>query len=159
MNSSSTLAKALSLVLIQKSWKIALAESCTGGLVCATLTELPGSSDWFERGYVTYSNVAKAECLGVAPETIDSFGAVSEQVAKAMAEGAQRNAAVNVGVAITGIAGPTGGSLQKPVGTVCFAWSVAESTICKTQLFSGDRQAIREQACAYALSELLTLLK
>ncbi|QWD83713.1 CinA family protein [Polynucleobacter sp. MWH-P3-07-1] len=159
MHSSSSLAKALSLVLIQKSWKIALAESCTGGLVCATLTELAGSSDWFERGYITYSNVAKAECLGVPPETIESFGAVSEPVAKAMAEGARRNAAVNVGVAITGIAGPTGGSPQKPVGTVCFAWSVMESTVCKTQLFTGDRQEIREQACAYALTELLTLLK
>ena len=153
--------------LIERDWTIALAESCTGGLVCATLTELSGSSAWFERGYITYSNQAKAECLNVPAEMIDSFGAVSEQVAKAMALGAQQNAGVNVAIAITGIAGPTGGSPTKPVGTVCFSWAiraelfngVTNSVNTKTIHFEGDRQAIRQQACDFALSELLLLLK
>jgi nicotinamide-nucleotide amidase len=149
--------------LLKLGWTVALAESCTGGLVCATLTELAGSSTWFERGYITYSNLAKSECLGVPPETIDSFGAVSEPVAKAMAEGVQAHAHVNVGVSITGIAGPTGGSVEKPVGTVCFGWMIKTegisvgNCITKTMHFTGDRQAIREQACYYALSELLAL--
>ena len=151
--------------LMNKGWTIALAESCTGGLVCTTLTELAGSSDWFERGYITYSNQAKTECLGVPLELIESFGAVSEPVAKAMAEGAQRDAGVNVGVSITGIAGPTGGSLEKPVGTVCFGWAIKEKVsngiakiTTKTMHFSGNRQAVRQQACHFALSELIVLL-
>jgi len=114
------LARALALILIEHNWKIALAESCTGGLVSTTLTDLAGSSDWFERGYITYSNEAKSECLDVPIEIIEAFGAVSEQVAKAMADGARRKADVNVAISITGIAGPTGGSVEKPVGTVCF---------------------------------------
>lgn len=149
--------------LISKGWTIALAESCTGGLVCAALTELPGSSDWFERGYITYSNQAKSECLGVSVELIESFGAVSEPVAKAMATGAQCNAGANVGASITGLAGPTGGSPDKPVGTVCFGWTIPTAagefvTLTKTKLFSGDRQAVRQQATEYVLAELLTLL-
>ena len=163
MNALDT-AKELANLLETAGWKVALAESCTGGLVCATLTELAGSSNWFERGYITYSNQAKTECLGVPAETIESFGAVSEQVAKAMSEGAQKNAGVNVAVSITGIAGPAGGSIEKPVGTVCFGWTITKEnlvaiTICKTMQFSGDRQAVREQARDYALSELIELLK
>jgi nicotinamide-nucleotide amidase len=160
------LAKAISLAMVQRGWKIALAESCTGGLVCATLTELAGSSDWFERGYITYSNAAKSECLDVPIELIESFGAVSEPVAKAMAEGALRNANVNAAISITGIAGPTGGSPEKPVGTVCFGWAIKESiennivnTVTLTKHFNGDRQTVREQACAFALSQFLELLK
>lgn len=160
------LAKAISLAMVQRGWKIALAESCTGGLVCATLTELAGSSDWFERGYITYSNAAKSECLDVPVEMIESFGAVSEPVAKAMAEGALRNANVNAAISITGIAGPTGGSPEKPVGTVCFGWAIKESiennivnTATLTKHFNGDRQAVREQACAFALSQFLEILK
>jgi nicotinamide-nucleotide amidase len=137
--------------------------------VCAALTDLAGSSDWFERGYITYSNQAKTECLGVLAQTIDSFGAVSEQVAQEMAAGAQEQANVNVAIAITGIAGPTGGSVEKPVGTVCFAWAVRESlgkntsnvtnnVTVATMHFTGDRQAVREQARDYALSRLLALL-
>ncbi|MBU3568071.1 CinA family protein [Polynucleobacter alcilacus] len=150
-------------LFISKGWTIALAESCTGGLVCAALTELPGSSDWFERGYIAYSNQAKSECLGVPVELIESFGAVSEPVAKAMAEGAQRNAGANVGASITGIAGPTGGSPGKPVGTVCFSWTIPSGagefvTHTKTKLFSGDRRAVRQQATEYVLTELLALL-
>jgi nicotinamide-nucleotide amidase len=159
------LARALALILVERSWKIALAESCTGGLVSTTLTDLAGSSDWFERGYITYSNEAKSECLDVPVEIIEAFGAVSEQVAKAMADGARRKADVNVAISITGIAGPTGSSPEKPVGTICFGWSIKQNvgddvkTITITKQFSGDRQAVRVQACDYALSKLLELLQ
>ena len=159
------LARALALILLERSWKIALAESCTGGLVSTTLTDLAGSSNWFERGYITYSNDAKSECLDVPIEIIEAFGAVSEQVAKAMADGARRKADVNVAISITGIAGPTGGSVEKPVGTVCFGWSIKQNvgddikTITITKQFSGDRQTVRVQACDYALSKLLELLQ
>ena len=156
-------AKTLAQLLLARGWKLALAESCTGGLVCATLTELSGSSEWFERGYITYSNQAKTECLGVPGELIESHGAVSEPVAKAMAQGVQRNAGANIGVSITGIAGPSGGTAEKPVGTVCFGWTIQNAagenvTACQTKLFSGDRQVIRQQATEYALVGLLQLL-
>ena len=156
-------AKTLAQLLLARGWKLALAESCTGGLVCATLTELSGSSEWFERGYITYSNQAKTECLGVPAELIASHGAVSEPVARAMAQGAQRNAGANVGISITGIAGPTGGTAEKPVGTVCFGWTIANAageniTACQTKVFSGDRSAIRQQATEYALAGLVQLL-
>jgi nicotinamide-nucleotide amidase len=160
------IARAVALTLISRGWKIALAESCTGGLVCATLTDLAGSSDWLERGYITYSNAAKSECLDVPAEMIDSFGAVSEPVAKAMAEGALCNANVNAAISITGIAGPTGGSPEKPVGTVCFGWAVKENiggdvinTATLTKHFNGGRQIVREQARNFALSQFLELLK
>jgi len=160
------IASAVAQTLINRGWKIALAESCTGGLVCATLTDLAGSSTWLERGYITYSNAAKSECLNVPAETIQSFGAVSEQVAKAMAEGVLRNANVNAAISITGIAGPTGGSPEKPVGTVCFGWAIKESieddlmnTVTLTKHFNGDRQIVREQARDFALSQFLELLK
>jgi nicotinamide-nucleotide amidase len=126
---------------------------------------LTGSSDWFERGYITYSNEAKTECLDVPAETIQSFGAVSEEVAKAMADGARRKSDVNVAISITGIAGPTGGSPEKPVGTVCFGWSIKQDvgddvkTTTITKQFSGDRQTVREQARDFALSKLLGLLQ
>jgi nicotinamide-nucleotide amidase len=154
----------LASMLIARDWKIALAESCTGGLVCATLTNLAGSSEWFERGYITYSNEAKTECLGVPAELIESFGAVSEQVASAMASGAQQASGANVAISITGIAGPAGGSAEKPVGTVCFGWAIQNSptesrVISKTMHFDGDRSAIREQAKDYAVAELIALLR
>ena len=156
-------AKTLAQLLLARGWRLALAESCTGGLVCATLTELSGSSEWFERGYITYSNQAKTECLGVPAELIESHGAVSEPVARAMAQGAQRNAGTNVGASITGVAGPTGGTAEKPVGTVCFGWTIANAagenvTASQTKLFSGDRQAIRQQATEYALAGLIQIL-
>ena len=154
----------LAEILRSRNWKMTVAESCTGGLVCATLTELAGSSEWFERGYITYSNQAKEESLGVPPELIQSFGAVSEEVAKAMAKGAQLNADVNAAISITGIAGPNGGSAEKPVGTVCFGWAIQNEAgenrvLSKTMHFTGDRQAIREQSCNYVLSELAKLLE
>jgi nicotinamide-nucleotide amidase len=162
MNTLET-AEELASLLNSHGWKVALAESCTGGLVSATLTELAGSSNWFDRGYITYSNQAKTECLGVPAELIESYGAVSEPVAKAMAEGAQRHAKVKAAVSITGIAGPSGGSIEKPVGTVCFGWAIQSqgtvTTTCKTKLFTGNRQAVRQQATLFALTELLALLK
>ena len=153
----------LAVILSNKKWTLALAESCTGGLLAAALTDLSGSSAWFERGYVTYSNRAKTESLGVPTELLNSYGAVSEEVAKAMAEGARKNAGVQLAIAVTGIAGPSGGTAEKPVGTVCFAWTLKRgrthyTTVSETALFLGDRQAIRQQACAYALSEMLAIL-
>jgi len=163
MNSLDTV-KTLAEILCSRNWKMAAAESCTGGLVCASLTALAGSSDWFERGYITYSNEAKAECLGVPVDLIEDHGAVSEQVAHAMAEGAQLQAGTNVAISITGIAGPSGGSAEKPVGTVCFAWAIRNDAsenrvLTKTMHFDGDRQSIRQQASDYVLSELAKLLE
>jgi nicotinamide-nucleotide amidase len=163
MNSLDTV-KTLAEILRSRNWKMAAAESCTGGLVCASLTALAGSSDWFERGYITYSNEAKAECLGVPVDLIEDHGAVSEQVAHAMAEGAQLQAGTNVAISITGIAGPSGGSAEKPVGTVCFAWAIRSDAgenrvLTKTMHFDGDRQSIRQQAGDYVLSELAKLLE
>ena len=151
--------KTLSQILLSRNWTVSLAESCTGGLVCTTLTELAGSSEWFERGFITYSNEAKTECLGVPPTLIESYGAVSEEVARAMAEGVIKNSGSDVSIAITGIAGPSGGSADKPVGTVCFGWATDSQTITKTMQFIGDRQAIRLQATKYALIELIALLR
>ena len=139
------LTKTLAQILLSRNWTVSLAESCTGGLVCATLTELAGSSEWFERGYITYSNEAKTECLDVSAQLIQSHGAVSEQVAKAMAEGARIHSRSDVAISITGIAGPTGGSAEKPVGTVCFGWATDNQTLTKTMCFDGDRQAVRQQ--------------
>ena len=138
---------------------MSLAESCTGGLVSATLTELAGSSEWFERGYITYSNEAKTECLDVPARIIESHGAVSEPVAKAMAEGARINSGSDVAISITGIAGPSGGTAEKPVGTVCFGWATENQTLSKTIHFDGDRQAVRQQATEFALTELIALLR
>ena len=153
------LTKTLAQILLSRDWTVSLAESCTGGLVCATLTELAGSSEWFERGYITYSNAAKAECLDVPLQLIESHGAVSEEVAKAMAEGARINSGSNVAISITGIAGPSGGSAEKPVGTVCFGWATENQTLTKTMHFDGDRQMIRQQAAQFALAELIALLR
>ena len=156
---ASNLTKTLAQILVSRNWTVALAESCTGGLVCATLTELAGSSEWFERGFITYSNEAKTDCLGVPSELIETHGAVSEEVAKAMAEGARINSGSNVAISITGIAGPTGGSTEKPVGTVCFGWATENQTLTKTMRFDGDRQMVRQQATEFALNELIALLR
>jgi nicotinamide-nucleotide amidase len=156
---ASDLSKTLAQILLSRNWTVSLAESCTGGLVCANLTELAGSSEWFERGYVTYSNEAKTECLGVPAQLIESHGAVSEQVAKAMAEGARINSGSNTAISITGVAGPSGGSAEKPVGTVCFGWTTENQTLTKTMHFDGDRQKIRREAARFALTELIALLR
>ena len=156
---STDLTKTLAEILLSRNWTVSLAESCTGGLVSATLTELAGSSEWFERGYITYSNEAKTECLDVPAQLIESHGAVSEPVAKAMADGARINSGSDVAISITGIAGPSGGSIEKPVGTVCFGWATENQTLTKTMHLNGDRQAVRQQATEFALTELIALLR
>jgi len=140
---------------IQHGWKLATAESCTGGGLAYAITSIPGSSVWFERGFVTYSDAAKQELLGVNPQTLAQFGAVSKEVAIEMAEGVLKHAQAQVSAAITGIAGPDGGSKEKPVGTVWFAWS-AQGKETKTLLvhFQGNRQEIREQAIETALLKI-----
>ncbi len=134
------------------------AESCTGGMVATAITDISGSSGWFERGFVTYSNQAKTEMIGVPAELIDKHGAVSEPVARAMAEGALRNSRAQVSLAITGVAGPGGGTETKPVGMVSFAWSNRLHTSCETVTFKGDREQIRVQAAVHALRGLLALI-
>ena len=134
------------------------AESCTGGMIAGAITDISGSSTWFERGFVTYSNQAKTEMIGVPGELIDKHGAVSEAVARAMAEGALRNSRAQISVSVTGIAGPGGGSEKKPVGTVSFGWSDRLHTLCQTMHLKGDRHQIRLQAAAHALRGVLTML-
>lgn len=133
---------------------IATAESCTGGLIAAACTAVAGSSDWFERGFVTYSNAAKTELLGVPAALIERHGAVSDAVVRAMAEGALAHSRAQVSLAVTGIAGPAGGSADKPVGTVWFGWCVAGQTEAQRCRFDGDRSAVRAQATLHALREL-----
>lgn len=135
---------------------LATAESCTGGWIAKQCTDRAGSSAWFERGYVTYSNRAKTDALGVAIATLASHGAVSEAVAREMAEGARRVARVEAALAVTGIAGPDGGMPEKPVGTVWFAWScTGRPTVSEQRLFAGDRDAVRWQSVVHALQGLL----
>ena len=144
--------------LSKKQWMLATAESCTGGLIAAACTDLAGSSLWFERGFVTYSNAAKTELLGVPTELIAQFGAVSEPVARAMASGALAHAHAQVAVAVTGVAGPSGGSVDKPVGTVWFGWATPTGLFSDCQHFAGDRAAVRTATVQHALTRLLTLL-
>ena len=149
----------LSQQLMQNNERLVTAESCTGGAVATALTELAGSSQWFERGFITYSNESKQELLGVQSETLERHGAVSEETAREMAEGALCNSHAQLSLAVTGIAGPSGGTHEKPVGMVCFAWAqLGHPTQSATQYFSGDRTAIREQAIRYVLDELLKQL-
>lgn len=137
---------------------LATAESCTGGGVAHAVTSIPGSSRWFERGFVTYSNLAKQQMLGVAAEVLRDYGAVSEPVVRAMADGALRNSAAQVSLAISGVAGPDGGSADKPVGMVWFAWAINGRTTSRCLHFTGDRAQVREQAVQTALAELLNIL-
>ena len=153
------LAARLGALLEARGWRVSTAESCTGGLLAGAITDVAGSSGWFERGFVTYSNLAKIEMIGVPATLIEQHGAVSEPVAKAMAEGALRNSRAQVSIAITGVAGPAGGSEAKPVGTVSFAWSNRLHTGVETQLFKGDREQVRTQAAAHALRKLLEFLE
>jgi len=140
-------------------WTLATAESCTGGLIAAACTELAGSSDWFERGFVTYSNAAKTELLGVDAALIEAHGAVSEPVARAMAAGAAERARTAAALSVTGIAGPTGGSAAKPVGTVWFGWRRPDGRVdAEVRHFDGDRAAVRRAAAHHALAGLLQRL-
>ena len=150
--------RTLATLLTRRQQRLATAESCTGGLIASALTALAGSSVWFERGWVTYSNVAKTEELAVNAALIDHHGAVSEVVAAAMAEGARSTAHVDYALAVTGIAGPEGGTLDKPVGTVCFGWATPNGTQTETCHFVGDRRQVREQSVAYALGALIARL-
>ncbi len=141
---------------------IVTAESCTGGWVSEAITAIPGSSAWFDRGFVTYSNIAKHEMLGVKLSTLDQFGAVSEETAREMVVGALNNSHADLSVAITGIAGPGGSDDEthgKPVGTVWFAWADQDSIVSRQHLFKGDRAKVREQAVVTALEGLLELSK
>ncbi|HET8744224.1 MAG TPA: CinA family protein [Ramlibacter sp.] len=137
---------------------LATAESCTGGMIAAACTDLAGSSQWFERGFVSYSNEAKQELLGVDPALIAQHGAVSEVVVRAMAFGAVRHSYAQVGVAVTGIAGPSGGNPQKPVGTVWFGFQVDGRLTSELRHFDGDRAAVRTATVRHALQRLLELL-
>ncbi|MDH5446652.1 MAG: nicotinamide-nucleotide amidase [Gammaproteobacteria bacterium] len=139
--------------LLAKEWMLATAESCTGGWVAKTLTDVVGSSAWFERGFVTYTNIAKQEMLGVNATVIDKHGAVSELTVREMARGALKNSHAHISLAITGIAGPGGGSEAKPVGLVWFAWAIRDddNIRCENHIFEGDREAIRRQAVVTAL--------
>ena len=148
----------ISTTLLARGWMLATAESCTGGMISAACTDLAGSSQWFERGFVTYSNEAKAEMLAVPPGLIEEHGAVSEPVARAMADGALAHSRAQVSLAVTGVAGPTGGTEAKPVGTVWFAWCVGGETHSEMQHFAGDRAAVRVATVRYALKRLLSLL-
>lgn len=135
------------------------AESCTGGWVAKVCTDLAGSSAWFSHGFVTYSNGAKQRLVGVSEDTLSAFGAVSQQTAQAMAWGARAGEAQQVSVAITGVAGPSGGSADKPVGTVWFAWSLPDHPVMSEQaVFSGDRDAVRRHSVGYALSGVIRRL-
>jgi nicotinamide-nucleotide amidase len=135
------------------------AESCTGGWVGQAVTAVPGSSAWYERGYITYSNTAKCEMLGVQQATLDQHGAVSTQTAQEMAIGALNRSHAQISVSISGIAGPDGGTAEKPVGMVCFAWATQDGLVQQeTRYFTGDREAIRRQAVATALQGILRIL-
>jgi len=152
------LCEQLAQALLARGWMLATAESCTGGMIAAACTDLAGSSQWFERGFVSYSNEAKQELLGVDPALIAQHGAVSELVARAMAFGAVRHSRAQVGVAVTGIAGPTGGNAQKPVGTVWFGFQVDGRLSSELRHFDGDRAAVRAATVRHALQRLLELL-
>lgn len=151
------LANAVGKQFKNRGWKIITAESCTGGGLAYALTSIAGSSGWFDRGLITYSNASKEELLGVSPLTLATFGSVSAQTAQEMAEGALRRNQVQVSIALTGIAGPDGGTLDKPLGTV---WMACASEMAATQvthyLFSGNRTHVREQAIKTALQILLS---
>ena len=155
---SKALAQQLAMRLLKRRQKLCTAESCTGGLIAKTLTDLAGSSDWFERGFVTYSNQAKNEMLAVPSSIIEDYGAVSEPVAVAMATGALGHSYADFSVAVTGVAGPAGGSDDKPVGTVWIAVASTGQNIARRFQFDGDRDAVREATLVEALQALIDLV-
>lgn len=158
------LTRELATLLIQHEIKICTAESCTGGLIAKTFTDLAGSSNWFDRGFVTYSNAAKVDMLGVKTSTIEGFGAVSKEVAQEMAEGALRNSNSQVSISVTGVAGPGGGTDSKPVGTVCFGFAIQQyksgilKIIIEKQWFDGDRSTVREASLLFAINHVQEFL-
>ena len=159
MSDLTDLSQQLAKLLLQQQKLLAVAESCTGGWVAKCLTDIAGSSQWFDRGFVTYSNTAKQEMLGVKPATLVNEGAVSEATVLEMAAGVLNNSTADTAVAISGIAGPGGEVPGKPVGTVCFAWATKDGIHqVDTQHFEGDRKAVRRQSVGYALKGLLDVL-
>ena len=153
------LVQKLAALLLGKGWRMATAESCTGGWVAKCCTDLAGSSAWFDRAYIAYSNTAKTDMLAVKPGALQQHGAVSEVIARQMAQGALRAAGVQAALSVTGIAGPDGGSAEKPVGTVWFAWAVqGQETSADCRQFSGDRESVRCQSVLHALQGLLRRL-
>lgn len=157
--STEELAIALGGALLARGWRVTVAESCTGGGIAAALTDVPGASAWFDMGFVTYSDEAKQKLVAVHAATLAAFGAVSEPVAEEMALGALQAAGADLAVAVSGIAGPGGGTAAKPVGTVCFAFAQANppQVHSETRHFQGNRAAIRQQSVAHALQGLLAL--
>jgi nicotinamide-nucleotide amidase len=154
------LAEVLGRLLTERKLTIAVAESCTGGLLACTLTEIPGASDYFKYGWVTYSNQAKTSELGVPAELLEQYGAVSEEAACAMAKGARKKAKADIAVAVTGIAGQTGGSEQKPVGLVYISVEMKGREECRRFIFAGDRDSIKHRAVNTALNMArLSILK
>ena len=155
----SDLAAQVGAALKAHGWSLATAESCTGGGVAQAITEIAGCSAWFERGFVTYANAAKIEMLGVRASTLEAHGAVSEMTVREMALGALAQSRAQVSVAVSGIAGPGGGSPEKPVGTVWFAWAFPSNLVIAQQfLLPGSRAEVRQQAVQIALKELLNQL-
>ncbi|MBY0377237.1 MAG: CinA family protein [Gammaproteobacteria bacterium] len=153
------LSQKLGYALRDKGLMLVTAESCTGGYIAQMMTAVPDSSQWFERGFVTYSNEAKIEMLGVPADTVATQGAVSSAVVSAMAEGALKQSHAHISVAVSGVAGPGGGSEDKPVGTVCFAIAYGNKVKTYDKYFSGDRQGIREASVVFALSQLYVTVK
>ena len=141
--------------LFKQHLQLVTVESCSGGGIASAITDVAGSSSWFERGFVTYSNLAKQELVDVSASMIEQYGAVSEQVAAAMASGGLRNSSATISLSVTGIAGPDGGSVEKPVGMVCFGRAKGDEVVTTTQVFKGDREAIRKSSIIYALGKLI----
>jgi len=153
---SHALAAELGRALLARGWRVTVAESCTGGLLAGAITSVAGSSDWIDVGFVTYSNGAKIALLGVPGSVLDAYGAVSEETARAMAEGALAKSGADIAAAVTGIAGPSGGTPAKPVGTVCFAWAAKGGAVAATtRHLAGDRAGVRAASVTFALEGLL----
>jgi len=154
------LSVAVGKALAARGWMLATAESCTGGWIAQVVTATSGSSAWFDRGFVTYSNAAKTEMLGVSPHTLAAHGAVSEATVAEMAEGALARSDADLAVAVSGVAGPTGGTAQKPVGMVCVAWARRGAPTCvRTLQLPGDRAAVRRQTVVHALGQVIELAR
>ena len=151
------LALKLGRALQVRGRRLAVAESCTGGWIAKTLTDIAGSSQWFEGGVVAYSNAAKTELLGVPADVLAAHGAVSEETTRAMADGARRRFAADLAVAVSGIAGPGGGTQDKPIGTVHFAWAAPNGVVAARRVFAGSRESVRRQTVALALERLIEL--
>ena len=154
------LAERVGKALKAKGLMMATAESCTGGWIAQAVTAVPGSSAWFERGFVTYTNIAKQEMLGVKHETLDAHGAVSQETVREMTSGALQRSHAQIAVSVSGVAGPSGGTPQKPVGMVCFGWGAKGGAVQTASLhLPGDREAVRRQAVTFALEQVLAVVE